>query len=136
MSKRFGRNVMSAVLSGLLLGAAAIASTPHTAVADKMCGPRDNPCPMQKWMRMKLVAANAAGDMTALAAGLDKAATLSPDPSWNGTDPDQSWDAISKVGAAAARANDPAKVKAACKACHDAWKDKYKESFRTRPVAG
>jgi hypothetical protein len=124
------------VIAGVLLASVMVASMPRDAIAESMCGARDNPCPMQKWMRTKLAAPNAAGDMPALAAALEKAAQLSPDPSWNGNDPDKSWDAISKIGAAAARANDPAKVKAACKACHDAWKAKYKDAFRTRPVAG
>lgn len=136
MGGAIGRGLMASVLAAALLGALILALSPREAMAASTCGTRDNPCPMQKWMRTKLVAANAAGDMPALAAALDKIAKLSPDSSWNGTDVDQSWDAISKVGAAAARANDPAKVKAACQACHDAWKDKYKEMFRTRPVPG
>ena len=72
--------------------------------------------------------------MPAVAKALDRAARLSPDPSWNGTDATWNWDASAKAGAAAARANNAAEVKAACKSCHDAWKDKYKDQFRPLPL--
>ena len=117
------------------MGAAALAVAPKVAIADDVaCGSKEKPCPPQKWMRTNMAPPNAAGDMPALAAALDKAAALAPDPSWNGKDPKASWDAIARAGAAAARANDAAAVKGCCKDCHDAWKAKYKEKFRTKPV--
>src|SRR5579885_2282746 len=102
-------------LAGVVFGAAALALVPSVAVADNMCGGKENPCPLQKWMRQNMAPANASGDMPALAAAFDKAATFAPDPSWNGKDAKTNWDAIAKAGAAAARANDVAGAKAACK---------------------
>ena len=124
------------LLAGVVLGAAAIAAAPSVAVADNACGTKENPCPLQKWMRQNMAPANASGDMPALAAALDKAAGFAPDPSWNGKDAKTNWDAIAKAGAAAARANDASAVKAACTGCHNGYKDKYKENLRTKPVAG
>jgi hypothetical protein len=124
------------LLAGVVLGAAAVAAVPSVAVADNACGTKENPCPLQKWMRQNMAPANASGDMPALAASLDKASTFAPDASWNGKDAKANWDAIAKAGAAAARANDAAAVKASCKTCHDTFKEKYKDKFRTKPVAG
>src|SRR5438309_2064121 len=126
------------LLAGVLMGAAAIAAVPSVAEADgaATCGSKENPCPLQKWMRTNMAPANASGDMPALAAALDKAAAFAPDPSWNGKDPKASWDAIARAGAAAARANDVAGAKSSCKTCHDQFKQKYKDTFRTKPVSG
>jgi hypothetical protein len=121
------------LVAGVMLGAAAIGAAP-TASADDSCGSKENPCPLQKWMRQNMAPANASGDMGALATDFDKVAKIAPDPKWNGADPKANWDAISKAGQAAAKANDAAAVKAVCKSCHDAFKDKYKAQFRTKPV--
>lgn len=122
------------LMVGVMLSAAAMAAAPGVSAADGTCGSKANPCPLQKWMRQNIAAANASGDMVALEAALTKAAAFAPDPSWNGKDPKASWDAISTAGAAAAKANDVAAVKQACKACHDSFKEKYKLHFRTRAV--
>ena len=121
------------LVAGIVLGAAAIAAAP-AASADDVCGSKENPCPLQKWMRQNMASANASGDMGALVADFDKVSKIAPDPKWNGPDAKANWDAIAKAGQAAAKASDPAAVKAACKTCHDAFKDKYKAQFRTRPV--
>src|ERR1700723_2886101 len=91
------------IVAGVMLGAAAIAAAP-TASADDACGTKDNPCPLQKWMRQNMAAANAAGDMAALGTAFDKVSKIAPDPKWNGADPKASWDAIAKAGQAAAKA--------------------------------
>ena len=80
------------------------------------------------------IAAAPAASAAALATDFDKVSKISPDPKWNGADAKANWDAISKAGQAAAKANDAAAVKAVCKSCHDAFKDKYKSQFRTKPV--
>jgi hypothetical protein len=130
-----GRGAWS-ILAGLLIGAAAIAAAPAPASADDAsCGSKENPCPLQKWMRQNMAPPMAAGDMAALGAAFDKAAKMSPDPKWNGGDAKANWDAVSKAGVAAAKAGDAAAVKAACKGCHDLFKDKYKAQFRTKPVS-
>lgn len=116
------------LFAGVLLGSAVLASVPTSASADDTtCGSKENPCPLQKWMRANMGAAMAAGDLPTLAKSLDKAATLSPDASWN-------WGAISKAGADAARKGDTAGAKAACKSCHDSFKDKYKAQFRAKAI--
>lgn len=133
-AKRAIGNVMltSAIVAAALGGA--FAAAPREAFADDVCGTKEKPCPLQQWMRANMTPALAAGDGPALAAALDKAATLSPDASWNGTDATKSWDAIAKAGAAAARANDLRGAKAACQSCHEAFKEPYKSKFRTKPV--
>ena len=123
------------ILAGLLIGAAAVAAAPTLASADDAtCGSKENPCPLQKWMRQNMAPAMASGDMAALAVAFDKAGRFSPDPKWNGADPKTNWDGISKAGIAATKASDAAAVKAACKGCHDAFKDKYKAQYRTKAV--
>ena len=42
------------------------------------------------------------------------------------------WASISRDGARAARAGQYDAAKAACRACHDQYKDKYKRDLRTR----
>jgi hypothetical protein len=121
-------------MAGILIGAAGLAAAPTASADDATCGSKDNPCPLQKWMRQNMAPANASGDMAALATDFDKVGKISPDPKWNGADAKANWDAIAKAGQAAAKANDAAAVKAACKSCHDGFKDKYKTQFRTKAV--
>jgi cytochrome c553 len=73
-----------------------------------------------------------ADDLPAVARGLTRAATFVPDPSWNAGE--QGWATVAKAGAAAATAGDLAAAKQTCKTCHKAWRSKYKEQFRKRPV--
>jgi hypothetical protein len=124
---------------GVLL-LAALAATPRLAAADgptsapaqapapAACGTSDNPCPLQKWMRANMGAPLAAGDTDALGKALDHAAAFSPDPTWT------TWAQFAKQGSTAAAAKDMNGVKASCKSCHDAFKDKYKAQFRARAV--
>ena len=85
------------LVAGVVLGAAAIAAAP-TASADDACGTKENPCPLQKWMRQNMAPANASGDFAALATDFDKVSKIAPDPKWNGADPKANWDAIAKAG--------------------------------------
>jgi hypothetical protein len=124
----------SGILAGVLAGAVAMAAAPSIASADATCGSKENPCPLQKWMRQNMATANSSGDMAALQAQFAKVASIAPDKSWNGSDAKASWDAIANAGAAAAKANDAAGVKQACKACHDGFKDKYKAQYRMKPA--
>lgn len=100
------------------------------ASADAACGSKENPCPLQKWMQANVGSKMADGNMKAVADGLDKAAALSPDPSWT------EWATMSKAGADAARKGDTAGVKASCKNCHDKYKQQYKDKYRMKPVPG
>ncbi len=123
------RKTWLSVLAGVVLGAVAIGAAPSIATADDAaCGSKDNPCPLQKWMRANLGAPSAGGDTAGLAKGFDKLATTSPDPTWS------TWSTIAKQGSDAAKKGDLVGAKAACKACHDAYKDKYKAQYRTRPA--
>jgi hypothetical protein len=120
------------LLASVMVGAAALGALPMTASTasadDAACGGKENPCPLQKWMRTNMGPALANNDMPGLAKALDHAAGFSPDASWT-------WAQMAKAGAEAARKGDVAGAKASCKSCHDAYKDKYKTQFRTRPVS-
>jgi hypothetical protein len=108
---------------------AGLAFAPSIASADgAACGAKTNPCPLQKWMQDNIGSKMADGNMAAVATGLDKAATLSPDASWG------DWATYAKAGADAARKNDTPGVKAACKNCHDKYKQQYKDKYRTKAV--
>ncbi len=119
------------LMAMLMVGAASMGALPSAASADSApaCGTKDNPCPLQKWMRANMGPALASADLATLAKSLDKAATFSPDPSWD-------WSKIAKDGADAARKGDLAATKASCKTCHDKYKDSYKSKFRTKAVNG
>jgi hypothetical protein len=93
------------------------------------CGkPGQPPCPLQDWMRKNVASALASSDAAALSVALEKAAKLSPDPTW------ATWVTAANAGAAAAKKGDVAGARAACKSCHDAWRTTYREQFRMRPI--
>jgi len=118
----------SFLVAGLIgLGAVTALVTPASADG-QACGSKENPCPLQKWMQANVGSKMADGDMKGVATGLDKAATLSPDASWS------DWPTFAKAGADAARKNDTAGVKAACKNCHDKFKQQYKDKYRSRAL--
>jgi hypothetical protein len=123
------RSILWGVVLAATLGASLAAYGPRIAFADAPaeCGSKENPCPLQKWMRANLGAPLASNDGAALEANLNKVANASPDAAWT-------WKRIASDGAAAAAKNDIAGAKAACKGCHDAYKDQYKQRFRTRPA--
>jgi len=52
---------------------------------------------------------------------------MSPNGGWT-------WAAISKKGAELAKGGDVAGAKAQCKACHDAYKEPYKQQYRGRKI--
>ncbi len=131
--RRVGRTTWMAVLMGVVLGAAAIAASPTPASADGACGSKENPCPLQKWMRANMGAALAANDTAGLAKALETIAAASPDPGWN-ADATNGWSALAKAGAAAAKKGDIPGAKASCKGCHNGFKDKYKAQYRNRPA--
>ena len=79
-------------------------------------------------MRKNVASALASNDAAALSVALEKAAKLSPDPTW------ATWVTAASSGAAAAKKGDVAGARAACKSCHDAWRTTYREQFRMRPI--
>jgi hypothetical protein len=119
------------VFSGIV-AAAALLQHP-TVRADGTCGEKGQPsCPLQGWMEKNMDPAVEKADGRALAAAFEKAVGFVPDPKWN--DGDSGWTKIATAGAAAAKSGDIAAAKKECKTCHKAWRDKYKASFRMKPV--
>jgi hypothetical protein len=122
---------MFACVSALALSAGAPAVRAEDK--DKKCGEEGQPsCPLQGWMEKEIDAALDKGDMKALAAAYEKLAGFAPDPKWN--DGENGWSKLAKDGAAAATKGDAVAAKATCKSCHKAWRSKYKDSFRTKPL--
>lgn len=91
------------------------------------CGSKENPCPLQLWMRENVNPPMNKKDMPALADALDKIATFAPPEYTN-------WKSISVDGAAAARKGDMDAAKASCRSCHDQYKQKYKADMRGRKI--
>jgi cytochrome c556 len=79
-------------------------------------------------MRETIALPLATNNLSDLADGLERTARLSPDMAW------ESWRTIASQGAAAARKGDINRARAACKACHDTWREAYKAKFRKRPI--
>lgn len=129
--------MVAAAALGLGGGAAAAAppaqiegrATATVAEGTATCGkPGAPPCPLQKWMRANVAGPLSENDTAALSAGLEKTATLVPDPAWS------SWGTLARSGAAAAKRGDIAGARASCKGCHDAWREKYRTKYRLRPL--
>jgi hypothetical protein len=127
------RLVWALVLTGGVVAAALLRQPASVQAAGGACGEKGQPsCPLQGWMEKNMDPASEKGDTKALAVAFEKAAGFAPDPKWN--DGDMGWSKIAKDGAAAASKGDLAGAKKECKACHKAWRDKYKQTFRTKPV--
>jgi hypothetical protein len=127
------KQTLWAMVIGAGLFALAHAGAGSTAQADGTCGAKGQPpCPLQGWMETNVDPAVNQGDTKALAGLFEKIAKFNPDPKWDTENP--SWSGIAKAGADAAKAGDLAGAKAQCKSCHKAFREKYKTSFRTKPV--
>ncbi|WP_437783990.1 hypothetical protein [Sorangium sp. So ce1097] len=109
--------------------AAAAAVTGAAQAGEKKveCGSKGQKlCPMQAWMKSTMASATSSGDGEKIAAALQYVAGKPP-PGMG------SWGAISKAGAAKAKAGDIDGAKASCKQCHDLYKEQYKKTMRDRP---
>ncbi|HEV8548750.1 MAG TPA: hypothetical protein VGQ57_06980 [Polyangiaceae bacterium] len=96
--------------------------------ANATCGKKPLPdCPTQKWMKENMKPALDQENGPKLAQAFETVATHAP-AGYAG------WDAIAKKGADAARANDIAGVKAACKSCHDDLRSRFKKELRDKPL--
>jgi len=127
------KQTLWAMVIGAGLFALAHVGTGSTAQADGTCGAKGQPpCPLQGWMENNVDPAVNKGDTKALAGLFEKIAKFNPDPKWDTENP--SWSGIAKAGADAAKAGDLAGAKAQCKSCHKAFREKYKTSFRMKPV--
>jgi hypothetical protein len=78
-------------------------------------------------MRANLAPAVAAGDFASIAAALPKLAA-SPSPAYT------NWSSIARDGADAARVENLDAVKAACRGCHNQYRELYKREMRDRPL--
>ena len=129
--KRFGVVLaFSAVVAALGVG-----SFRARADGAATCGEKGQPsCPLQGWMEHNVGDPFDKKDLAKVGASLEKVASMSPDPKWN--EGPTGWSKIAKDGAAAAKAGKEAETGAACKACHKAWRAKYKKEHRMNPVPG
>jgi len=87
----------------------------------------DPKTPLGKWMKPNVGAALAGQDFAALQKSLDLVASKPP-PSGNYP----KWASMAQAGSAAAAKQDVPAIKAACKQCHDAYKEQYIKEFPTR----
>lgn len=116
---------MKLVVVSIALGVAA------TAVAGLFAAPvhADQAETMKSWMKKNMGATRASNDFPGLATAFEKVAAKNPDPAFT------EWAAISKQGAAAAKARDMQGVKESCNGCHQKYKDTYKSKYADRPYA-
>lgn len=101
--------------------------------AGAACGRKGLPdCPLQGWMKANMNPPMKSSDWQGIAEALEHAAKLAPpDYAKSGY---TNWVSISEDGANAARAAELNAVKAACRGCHDQYKNKYRAEMRARPL--
>src|SRR5262245_55001694 len=95
------------------------------AAHDVACGSRENPCPMQRWMKTVMMPASTDRDPAKLSEALTYVAEHAPPGYTN-------WASIAGGAAAKAKAGDLDGAKTSCRECHDAYKDEYKKTMRDR----
>lgn len=119
----------ASVLSALASASAApVPSTSSSAKPAATCGDKPLPaCPLAAWMKSNTSPAMTAQDFGALATALEKIVKFAPAGYTN-------WVSISRDGADAARAQSLDGVKAACRGCHNQYKEKYRREMRDRPI--
>jgi hypothetical protein len=92
------------------------------------CGDKPLPaCPLNAWMKANSAPALSAQDFGGLVVAFEKIAGLAPPGYTN-------WRSIAKDGADGARIEDADAAKAACRGCHNQYKERYKKEMRDRPV--
>jgi cytochrome c556 len=129
MMKRF----VMVVLGTAVVSALALLHQPGVQAEDAKCGEKGQPaCPLEGWMEKNVQDPFDAKDLKTVAASLEKVAGFAPDPKWN--EGDTGWSKLAKDGAAAAKAGNAEDTQKACKACHKAWRSKYKKEFRSKPL--
>jgi hypothetical protein len=102
--------------------------------ASTACGEDGQPrCPLQAFMEDEVDKPLEAADLEQVAAALTKVAKMAPDPAWNAGGA-KGFRGMAEASVAAARANDVPALQASCKSCHKAFRRKYKEQFRPRPL--
>lgn len=97
------------------------------AAASEKSAPRSSEFPLQMWMKATVQSAMATGDVGSLASGFERLSTFAPEAYGN-------WEALSARGATAARSGDLEACRAACKQCHDEYRDRYRAEHRSRAL--
>jgi hypothetical protein len=111
----------------LLLGCNEKTESAPAAKKTVACGEKGQQmCPMQGWMKTVMTQASSSGEAGEIAKALGYVAQRSP-PGY------AQWTTIAEAGVAKAKAGDVDGAKAACKQCHDLYKDRYKQEMRDRP---
>jgi hypothetical protein len=87
----------------------------------------DPKTPLGKWMKPNMGAPLAGEDYDTLKKSLDLVASKVPKGDY------PQWVSMAQAGSAAAAGQDLKGVKASCKQCHDAYKDKYIKDFPAQP---
>lgn len=114
-----------ALATALFVGASSVALAESTAA----CGePGLAPCPLQGWMRSNLGAQLARRDFEGLATGLERLAAAPPGEGF------ESWSELAREGAQAARSKELARVRSACRACHEEHRARYRKEKRRSPA--
>ena len=114
------------VVVAAVVGAVAL---PSAAIAEGKCDGKAKPCPLQKWMRDNAGTPMASGDLFIIGNSMEKARKFGgPDM--------KEWDKLAKKTSDDAKAFKTDDVKADCKACHDYYKDAYKQNaaLRNKPL--
>jgi hypothetical protein len=102
------------------------AATPAPSGSSKFaCGSKEDPCPMQKWMKENVGKAMKAGDKEKVAAGLKFISEHAP-PGFD------EWKAIAEDGAKKAATNLD-EAGANCKKCHTTYQEKWRAETRDKP---
>jgi hypothetical protein len=83
--------------------------------------------PLGNWMKPNMGAVLAGGDFATLQKNFGVVGSKPPPSGDYGQ-----WATFAKTGADAAGKQDAVAVKAACKSCHDTYKEKYRKDFPTR----
>jgi hypothetical protein len=99
-----------------------------TAPAGAPCGRTGQPdCPLQAWMKANMGRQAMDGNLEAIERGFRILAgtPLSGYPDWA---------SLAQTGAAAAQHGDLDAAKAACKRCHEAYRDRYRAERRSAPL--
>jgi len=105
---------------------------PPTPTASSSAAADAGAFPLQVWMKQNMTPRMNAKDWQGMADALERVATFAP-PN-HATVGYPNWVSIAKDGANAARAADLEAVKAACRGCHEQYKNKYRAEMRARPV--
>ena len=120
----FGLGCDGAEESATEPGTIGVARAALPAAAAPVCGGPDLPdCPLQQWMKSTLQSYQRAGDFERMAAAFDELHERAPKGY-------ASWSELATGAAAAARKQDAAGVRQACKSCHEQHRARYRRELR------